>query len=595
MSFDQLTPQAVLRDGLSLIGRFVRGHPKAFALSVTGSILFAAAIIGSSLVIGWVTDTVIVPVLEDGVSSDGLLIPAAAAIMGIALAKTIGIVARRSAAAWFTFKTREDTRNTLVDRQLRLRMSWFNERTIGDLLAVADSDTDQSTSVLHPLPYATGVSVLLVGSLVMITVIDVWLGLVSLIGLVLIVAINLRGSWLTYWLWEEVQDNRGKVSGLAHESFDGALTIKSLGREDYVADRFQRASDTLRDGLIEVNSLWRSYQAVVKALPQAVILVLLVVGVARIDSGALSTGDLVSVAYLFTLLAFPVQFMGFMLWEMAGSLAGWQRVRNVVAADDLMPYGSDLARADRGAAPVEGKGVGFSYDGRTPVLEDLSLDLRPGTTLAVVGPTGSGKSTLTLLLARLWDPDQGVITIDGNDLRDFAVSELPREVAYVAQNAFLFDDTVAGNITLGEPFTQQEIDEAVSLAAATDFISELRDGFDTDLGERGTTLSGGQRQRIALARALIRKPRLLVMDDATSAVDPSVEARILRSLQASDLPSTIVLVAYRPSSIKLADEVVYLADRRIVAHGSHEELVETTSGYGDLVQAYEREASEGRP
>jgi len=594
MSFDQLTPQAVLRDGLSLIGRFVRGHPKAFALSVAGSILFAAAIIGSSLVIGWVTDTLIVPVLADGVSSDGLLIPAAAAIMGIAFAKTVGIVARRSAAAWFTFKTREDTRNTLVDRQLRLRMSWFNERTTGDLLAVADSDTDQATSVLHPLPYATGVSVLLVGSLVMITVIDVWLGLVSLIGLLLIVAINLRGSWLTYWLWEEVQDNRGKVSGLAHESFDGALTIKSLGREDFVADRFRRASDTLRDGLIEVNSLWRSYQAVVKALPQAVILVLLVVGVARIDSGALSTGDLVSVAYLFTLLAFPVQFMGFMLWEMAGSLAGWQRVRKVVAADDLMPYGTALARRDRGAAPVEGRGVGFSYDRRTPVLQDLTLDLRPGTTLAVVGPTGSGKSTLTLLLARLWDPDHGVITIDGSDLREFAVSELPREVAYVAQNAFLFDDTVAGNITLGEPFTQEEIDEAVSLAEATGFISELRDGFDTDLGERGTTLSGGQRQRIALARALIRKPRLLVMDDATSAVDPSVEARILRSLQTSDLPSTIVLVAYRPSSIKLADEVVYLADRRIVAHGSHAELVRTTSGYSDLVQAYEREALQGR-
>ena len=595
MSFDQLTPKAVLLDGLSLIGRFVRGHPRVFAFSVFGSVLFAAAIIGSSLVIGWVTDTLIVPVLDEGVSSEGLLLPAAAAIMGIAIAKTLGVVARRSAAAWFTFKTREDTRNTLVDRQLRLRMSWFNERTIGDLLAVADSDTDQSTSVLHPLPYATGVSVLLVASLVMIALIDVWLGLFSLIGLVLIVGINLRGSWLTYWLWEEVQENRGKVSGLAHESFDGALTIKSLGREDYVADRFQRASDTLRDGLIEVNSLWRSYQAVVKALPQAVILVLLVVGVARIDSGALSTGDLVSVAYLFTLLGFPVQFMGFMLWEMAGSLAGWQRVRRVVAADDLMPYGSALARQDRGAAPVEGRGVGFSYDGRSPVLKDLSLDLRPGTTLAVVGATGSGKSTLTLLLARLWDPDEGVITIDGSDLREFAVSELPREVAYVAQNAFLFDDTVAGNITLGEPFTQEEIEEAVNLAAATDFIKQLPNGYDTDLGERGTTLSGGQRQRIALARALIRKPRLLVMDDATSAVDPSVEARILRQLQSSDLPSTIVLVAYRPSSIKLADEVVYLADHRIVAHGLHQDLVESTSGYGDLVQAYEREASGGRP
>ena len=371
MSFDQLTPSAVLRDGLRLIGRYVRGHPAAFAFSVVCSVTFAVAIIGSSLVIGWVTDTVIVPVLDEGASPDDLLVPAAAAIMGLALAKTLAIVGRRAAAGWLTFKTREDTRNQLIDRQLRLKMSWFNERAVGDLLAVADSDTDQATSVLHPLPYAAGVSVLLVGSLVMIGVTDLWLWLVSLLGLAMIVATNLRGSWLTYWLWEDVQENRGRVAALAHESFDGALTIKALGREDYVSDRFQAASDTLRDGLIEVNSLWRSYQAVVKALPQATILVLLVAGVARIEAGAITTGDLVSVAYLFTLLAFPVQFLGFMLWEMAGSLAGWQRVKGVIGARDVMPYGSERARLGDGPASVAGESVSFSYERSTTVLEDL--------------------------------------------------------------------------------------------------------------------------------------------------------------------------------------------------------------------------------
>jgi len=303
-----------------------------------------------------------------------------------------------------------------------------------------------------------------------------------------------------------------------------------------------------------------------------------------------SPGDLVTVAYLLALLAFPVQLIGFVLWDLAGSLAGWRRVQEVFDADEFMTYGDAAARAATAPAPLDGETVGFAYDRSGPVLEDLELHLKAGTTLAVVGPTASGKSTLSLLLARLWDPDAGAIELDGADLRSFSVSELPKEVSYVAQNAFLFDDTVAGNITLGEGFSDEEIRTAARLAGAEGFISELPDGFQTQLGERGTTLSGGQRQRVALARALIRKPRLLILDDATSAVDPSVEAEILRSLKSAALPSTLVVVAYRPASIRLADEVVYVDDRRVIAHGRHDDLLQTTPGYARLVQAYEEDA-----
>ncbi len=590
MFSQQMTPWSVLRDGIRLIWRFVRAHPAPFWLAVSGAAVFAGAIIASAWVIGWVTDALIIPVLDEGVDPAGLVLPGVIAILGVAIFKAAGIVLRRTSAGFLQFRTRQDVRNQLLAHQLSLKMSWFNRQAVGDLLAVAESDVDQGTGVLGPLPYATGVTLLLFGTTAMITVIDPWLGLAAVIGLVVMLVIDVRGSWLTYGLWEEVQVARGEVSTVAHESFDGALTVKSLGREDYVSDRFGHVSDKVRDRLITVNSTWASYQSVIRVLPQVMIIALLVVGATRVDTGAMTAGELVTVAYLVSLLAFPIQLIGFVLWDLAGSLAGWRRVQDVFDADDHVAYGDATARTMAGPARVHGETVGFSYDGSGQVLDDLNVHLTAGTTLAVVGPTASGKSTLSLLLARLWDPDSGAIQLDGADLRSFSVSELPKEVSYVAQDAFLFDDTVAGNITLGEAFSETDLRGAARLAGAEVFISELSDGYDTQLGERGTTLSGGQRQRIALARALIRKPRLLILDDATSAVDPSVEAEILRSLKSAALPSTIVVVAYRPASIRLADEVVYVDERRVLAQGLHDDLLETTPGYARLVQAYEDDA-----
>lgn len=587
MSEPHLTPWTVVRDGSRLIWRFVKMHPVAFAVAVTGAAVFAGAIIAASLVVGWVTDSVIIPILDGGEDPD-LLFPAAALIVGVAVFKAAGIVFRRTAAGWLQYGTRRDVRNELLAHQLSLEMSWFNRQAIGDLLAVADSDVDQGTGVLGPLPYASGVSLLLVGAIVMITMLDPWLGLGAVVGLIVVIIIDIQGSWVTYGMWEEVQRRRGRVSSIAHESFDGALTVKSLGRERFVSERFREASETLRDRVIEVNSTWTKYQVIIRALPQALIIVLIVVGAVRVDAGVITAGDVVTVAYLLTLLSFPIQLIGFVLWDLAGSLAGWQRVQAIFDADDHMSYGRGLAVVGKAPASVSGTSVQFRY-GEEPVLEDLELEISAGTTLAVVGPTGSGKSTLCLLLARLWDPESGAIHLEGRDLRTFAVSELPKEVSYVAQSAFLFDATVRENVTLGEDFSDQDVESSLRLAGAR-FVASLPNGLGTELGERGTTLSGGERQRIALARALIRKPRLMILDDATSAVDSSVETEILRSLKRAALPSTIVVVAYRPSSIRLADEVVYLDGRRIVGHGTHAELLDRVPGYARLVQAYEEDA-----
>jgi ATP-binding cassette, subfamily B, bacterial len=314
----------------------------------------------------------------------------------------------------------------------------------------------------------------------------------------------------------------------------------------------------------------------------------------RVDAGAVTPGDVVSALYLLGLLAFPVQLIAFVLFDMAASIPAQRRVQAVLDVEETVEYGPEVAVAGSGPAPVEGEEVTFGYEPGSVVLDRVALDIPAGKTVAVVGPTGSGKSTLTLLLARLWDPGSGRIRIDGRDLRAFARHELPREVAFVSQSSFLFDDTVTGNITLGGDFRPEAVVDAARTAGADEFIRELPEGYDTRIGERGAALSGGQRQRIALARALIRRPRLLILDDATSAVDPSVEAQILRRLRSADLPSTVVLVAYRPSSIRLADEVVYVEDGRVMAQGTHEDLMADQPGYARLVRAYEEDAAERR-
>lgn len=589
-----VSARAVVGEGFRLVGRYARARPTPFVLAVVGAALFAGAIIASSQVIGWITDTVILPVLVDDQPLEGLLLPVVGVILGVAVWKAAAIIMRRNSAGYLQFKTQQDVRERLIDHQLKLDLSWFGRQSIGDLLAIADNDTRQATGVLAPFPYASGVSLLIVGTVVLTLLIDPWIGAVALAGLAVVVFIEVRAAVTVYPAWEGIQAQVGEVSRVAHESFDGALTIKALGREEHETERLRRQSEDLAARIADVNATWETFRVTITTLMPAMSLVLLATGAVRVNAGAVSPGDVVSALYLLSLLAFPVQLIGFVLFDMAASIPAYRRVKGVLDVDEMVRYGSELAAAASGPAPVAGERVSFGYESGSTVLDQVALDIPAGRTVAVVGPTGSGKSTLTLLLARLWDPGSGRIRIDGRDLRSFARHELPREVAYVSQASFLFDDTVAGNITLGTDYREEAVLDAARMAGAHDFIVDLPEGYDTRIGERGASLSGGQRQRIALARALIRRPRLLILDDATSAVDPSVEAQILRRLRSADLPSTVVLVAYRPSSIRLADEVVFVEAGRVAAQGAHDHLMASQSGYARLVRAYEEDAAERR-
>jgi len=578
-----------LSRGLRLIGWFVRKHPMSFAVAVLGAALFAAAIVASAVVIGNATDSVIVPVLDRGEPVRGRLWPAVLAVIGVSVWKAAGITLRRAAAGYLQFRNQADVRLSLIDRMLRLEMSWYRRQSTGDLLAVTDADASQATFILAPVPYGTGASLLLIGTVVMIALMDPVLALVTFVSLSLIVTIDVRGSWKTFDAFQDVQRLRGEVARVAHESFDGALTVKALGREEYETARFRRTSDELRDRLAEVGVIFSNYRVVVEGLLSVVTVIVLVVGTLRIRAAAVTAGDVITIAYLLSLLFIPIRLIGFVLWDMSHSIAGWDRVQGIMRADEVVPYGKLGTRMWPSGAEVDAESLGFGYTPDEPVLSDVELTIPPGRVVAVVGPTASGKSTLARLMARLWDPTFGRLTIDGADLRDFARSALPGEVAFVAQEAFLFDDTVFGNVAFGTDATEEDAWDALRLAGA-DFVNQLPSGIATQLGERGTTLSGGQRQRVALARALVRRPRLLILDDATSAVDPSVETSILEGLKRADLPSTVVVVAYRRSSITLADEVVFVDDGRVVAHGTHDELLATVPRYAAILEAYDHDA-----
>jgi ATP-binding cassette subfamily B protein len=383
------------------------------------------------------------------------------------------------------------------------------------------------------------------------------------------------------------------VSAIAHESFDGALVVKTMGREAEETRRFHERTWQLRDALIRIGRLRGLFDPLLEALPSVGTLAVLVVGTWRLNRGAIEVTALVSVAYLFTVLAFPVRAIGWVLAELPRSVAGWDRVSRVLTATGHMPYGDlDLERTDR-PATLRFDRVTFSYADRDePVLRDVSFEVPAGRTVALVGPTGSGKSTIATLAARLVDPDEGTVYLDGVDVRRLSHAALSRTVALVPQVAFGFDDTVRANVALDRPgIDDEQIWQALRLAQADGFVAALKDGLDTFVGERGTSLSGGQRQRLTLARALAGRPRLLILDDATSAVDPRVEAAILAGLRGGGQAS-ILVVAYRRATIALADEVVYLERGRVVARGRHEELLASVPGYANLVTAYERAEAE---
>jgi ABC-type multidrug transport system fused ATPase/permease subunit len=585
--------ERVLGRGIRVLGLAIRKEPRMFAIAVSGSVLFAILTIATAFVLGGVIGRVVVPAIEDGEVGRSAVVGGAVLIFAISVGKVAGLWGRRLGAGAMQYRLQARYRREVTRRYLSLPLSWHHKHPTGTLLSNANSDVESAWYPIAPFPFAVGTVVMLVVAMAALFVTDWVLAMVGLTVFPALLAVNVFYSRRMAPRAAAAQRLRAEVSGIAHESFDGALVVKTMGREATETERFAARTAELRDALIRVGRVRGMFDPMLEALPTLGTLAVLLVGALRLSAGATTVENVVSVAFLFTVMAFPVRAIGWVLGELPRSVVGWERVAGVLAATGDMTYGTETFGARDKPAAVRFEDVNFSYAGGPQVLHGVSFEVPPGRTVALVGPTGSGKSTIAGLTARLVDPTSGRVCLDGTPLVDLSHAAVAGTVALVPQIPFVFDDSVRGNVALGrEGVDDDEVWRALRQAQADGFIGALPEGLDTEVGERGTSLSGGQRQRLTLARALAGRPRLLVLDDATSAVDPRVEAAILSALRSKDAGASILVVAYRRATIALADEVVYLEHGRVMARGTHTDLLATVPGYANLVTAYEQADAE---
>jgi len=583
--------RSLLRRGAHVLWISVRTHPRPFAVSVLGSVLYGSMAVAGSLLLGEVTDRVIVPGFDEGVSGAAIA-AAAGAILAVAVLRSAGVVLRR----YFGNMTARGMHRTwfrrITDTYLRVPLEYFGSRPTGQLLAHADADVERAITVIMPLPLSLGVVVLIGLSIVSLALIDPALMLVGLALFPSLAIINHLYSRRVEAPASRTQARLGEVSSVAHESFEGALLVKTLGLEAREVERLSVVARELRTARLAVGRLRATFEPVLDALPNLGTIALLALGAWRVADGVITTGQLVQAMALFTILTFPMRVVGFLLEELPRAVVASDRITDVLATPTrpAPAEGAGTPLPD-GPLAVDVRALSFAYSADAePVLAGVDLALAPTEVVALVGATGSGKSTLCHLLAHLYQPTAGVVRLGGVDLSTAEPASLRSAVALVFQEAFLFAATVRENLALGWDATDEDLLWALEAARALRFVERLPLGLDQQLGERGVTLSGGQRQRLALARALLRRPGLLMLDDATSAVDPTVERQILDGLP-DTLRATTLVVAHRLSTIALADRVLFLDGGRIAASGTHRELLESVPAYASLARAYEQDAA----
>lgn len=566
-----------LGQAVYLVRTLTKHHRRLFITAVTGAAVFGSCTALSSLVIRQVTDDVITPRFTLGSVPASTVAKVLGILILVAFVRAVGVVVRRVWATRTVWRINESLTAEVIDTIAEQPVPWHRRQSAGDLITRAGVDAEAATAVLTPMPYATGVVVLVALSSVLLVVTDPLLGLVAVAIFPFLISINVSYQHRVDRYFDAAQVELGNLSAAVHESFEGVVVVKSFGAEQRETERLAVIASRLREARLGAVRLRATFESVLAAAPTIATIGLLVLGAFRVRSGALTVGGLTSMVYLFSLLVFPLRLIGYALSEVPHSTAGWGRLRSLL--DQPIAPDPGARRAASTDHDVVLRDVHYSHDGENAVLAGVDAHIPTGRTVAIVGATGAGKTTLLHLVAGLVAADRGSIAVPVDGVR------------LVFQEPMLLSGTVRENITLGATVSDDAIDAALAVAEAG-FVHELPAGLDTEVGERGVGLSGGQRQRIALARALVRRPGVLLLDDTTSALDPATEAKVLDNLRRALSHTTVVAVASRPSTIALADDVLFIADGRVQDHGSHEQLLQTVPAYRELIEAFEHDRAE---
>jgi ABC-type multidrug transport system fused ATPase/permease subunit len=558
------------------------GFLRPYRSGVIWSFALAAAAMGMGVLVPFLVGRTV-----DEIGGDGAdLWPLALAVAGAGLLRLVFSVVRRLVAGRVSLGVEYDLRNRMYAHLQSLELAFFDSQQTGQLMSRSTVDLQ---SVRFFLGYGLifmlqAALTILIAAGVMIAV-NAELAAVSLAPVPFVIYVAYRYGLRNRPATQEVQQRIAELTAEAEENISGVRVVKAFAQEQRQLRRFDRAVRRVFDQSMVSTRLRAFYSPFIGFLPQLGLAALLLVGGRQAISGQITIGEFVAFYGYVLLLTGPMRMLGIALGMAQRAVASGARVFEVLDRDARLVAPADAPPLPPGGGRVELRGVSMAYDGGEQVLRDIDLTVEAGRTVALVGATGSGKTTLVALIPRLYDVTSGSVLVDGADVRGVDLPSLRREVAMVSDDAFLFSDTLRGNIAYARPdASEDEVVEAARRAGLSELLDELPEGLDTLVGERGLTLSGGQRQRVAIARALLAAPRILILDDATSSVDATTESAIKEALREVMEGRTTFVIAHRLSTIALADEIVVLEDGEIAARGTHSELLETSDLYREIAE-----------
>ena len=558
------------------------GFLRPYRAAVIASLVLAAIAMAMGVLVPFLVGRT-VDAIRDGETD---LWPLALAILAAGLLRLVFTVVRRLIAGRVSLGVEFDLRNGLYAHLQSLELAFFDRQQTGQLMSRATVDLQ---SIRFFLGYGL---IFFMQSLVTITiaaavmlVVNPGLALVALAPMPLVIAAATRYGRRNRPASQEVQQRIAELTAEAEENVSGVRVVKAFAQEARQLSRFGDRVQRVFDQSMVSTRLRAFYNPLIGFLPQLGLAAILFVGGRQAIRGEITIGEFVAFFGYVLMLVSPVRMLGTALGMAQRAVASGARVFEVLDREPAMTVPIGAPPLPDGRGHVEMSNVSFAYDGGEPALRGISLDVPAGRTVAIVGGTGSGKTTLVSLLPRLYDVTEGAVRIDGADVREVDLRSLRREIALVSDEPLLFSATVRENIAYARPdATDEEVERAARRSGAHEFIAELPGGYETLVGERGLTLSGGQRQRISIARALITNPRILILDDATSSVDATSEREIKRALEELMEGRTTFVIAHRLSTISLAEEIVVLDHGRVAAQGSPEQLMESSELYREIAQ-----------